>query len=248
VKLATILYAYYNNPNMLRRQLHEWIKYDPALLDRTDFIVVDDGSMEAPALDVIASERHLIGALDLQVFRVMIDRPWGQDAARNVGMRNAQTQWVLMTDIDHVLTHRQYPVMMEFINRKAVRGNYYMPMRRKVLRNEQIVPYHPHPNSYLFHRDDFWEMGGYDEDFVGFYGSDGNFRKCAKGYGLQEKIVDSFSLLMFGTDSIPDANTRTLTRKEGELWAAKNPVLNKKRMGPAYRAIDPLRAPYSKVY
>ena len=243
-----MLYAYYNNPQMLRRQLHEWIKYDPALLDRTDFIVVDDGSMEAPALDVLAAERHRIGALDLQVFRVMVDRPWGQDAARNVGMRNAATQWVLMSDMDHLLHFKQHPNMMEFVSRKAVRGNYYMPMRRKVVANRDVIPYHPHPNTFLFHREDFWNMGGYDEDFVGYYGSDGNFRKCAKGDGLREVIIDAFSMTMFGIDSIPDANTRTLTRKEGDLWAAKHPALNRKRMGPAYRAIDPLRAPYSKVY
>jgi hypothetical protein len=107
--------------------------------------------------------------------------------------------------------------------------------------------YHPHPNSFLFRKDDFWLMGGYDEDFVGFYGSDGNFRKCSRGAGLSEQAVEDFGLILYGSDVIPDAHTRGLTRKDGPLWAAKNPVLNNKRRGPAYKAVNPLRVPYRRV-
>lgn len=90
-------------------------------------------------------------------------------------------------------------------------------------------------------------MGGYDEDFVGFYGSDGNFRKCAKGAGLSEVIIREFALVMYGSTDIDDARTTTLTRKEGEYWAARNPMLNAKRMGPAYKAVNPLRVAYRRV-
>lgn len=244
MKVVTLLYAYYNNPQMLRRHIVEWSKYDPTLLDRVNFIIVDDGSMDAPALDALAAERHFMGALDITVYRVQVDRPWGQDAARNIGMRNAETPWVLMSDMDHLLSFREFPKMFDFVERRAVRGNYYMPRRARV----GGAPYHPHPNTFVFHREDFWSMGGYDEDFVGFYGSDGNFRKCAKGSGLFEKPCDEFKMTLFGTDAIPDANTRTLTRKEGPLWAATNKKLNAKRTGPPYRAVDPLRAPYEKVF
>jgi hypothetical protein len=119
-----------------------------------------------------------------------------------------------------------------------------MPSRQLAANSE---PYHPHPNSFVMHRDDFWAMGGYDEDFVGFYGSDGNFRKCAKGWGLLEKPTTDFKLTLFGSNIISDANTRGLTRKEGDLWAAKHPYLNSKRMGPPYRAINPFRSPFIRV-
>jgi hypothetical protein len=246
VKTATLIYAYYNNPQMLRYQLHEWSMYTLPLLDRMSFIVVDDGSMTAPAMAVIEDMRHVIGALDIQVYRVLEDRPWGQDAARNIGMRHCETGWALMTDMDHVLKRFEVPHFMDFVEKRAVRGCYYMP-NRKVARD--MSPYHPHPNTFVMHREDFWAMGGYDEDFVGFYGSDGNFRKCCKGYGgLKELPCTEFTVTLVGRDVVADANTTTLTRKEGDLWAAKNPYLNTKRKGPPYRAVDPFRAPYEKAY
>jgi hypothetical protein len=245
VKTVTLVYAYYNNPMMLRYQLMEWARYTIPLLDRTSFIVVDDGSRVTTAIEVVADLRHEIGALDLQVYRVQVDRPWGQDAARNIGMKHCATSWALMSDIDHVLKKWEYPHFMDFVERRAAQGCYYMPDRKL---GRDGTPYHPHPNSFVMHREDFWAMGGYDEDFVGWYGSDGNFRKNAKGYGgLRELPCHEFKLSLYGRDIIEDANTTSLTRKEGEYYAAKNPKLNAKRRGPPYRALDPLRAPYERV-
>ena len=241
-KTATLIYAYYENPLMLERQLEEWKHYDPLALEEISFIIVDDGSPVAPALDVV--RRCGVYGLDLRVFRVGVDRPWGQDGARNIGMKHAETEWTLMTDMDHLLIRNDATNMLNFIEGKARRGRYYMPLRWRV----GGIPYHPHPNSFLFHRVDFWDMGGYDEDFVGYYGSDGNFRKCAKGSGLIETPTQDFGLLLHGRKDVEDANTTRYTRKEGDLWAALHPVLNKKRMGPPYRAVNPIRQPYSQVY
>jgi len=233
---VTIVMAYYENPGMLRLHLDEWKKYDP-IYGHVRFLIVDDGSTDSPALDVV--RKHGACRIDLMLFRVLEDRPWGQDAARNIGMHHAQTDWVLLTDMDHMVNTDQIATLMRF---EPTRKTYYMPNR--VCRGE---PKHPHPNSFLFHRRDFWDMGGYDEDFVGFYGSDGNFRKCAKGAGLIEKQMADFYLYEFTTDEIPDANTRKYSRKEGEYYAASNPALEEKRRGTPYRASNPLRLPYERV-
>jgi hypothetical protein len=149
-----------------------------------------------------------------------------------------------MTDMDHMLTRHGAGKMLDFVSERARPGRYYMPRRVR----PGGAPYHSHPNSFLFNRGDFWSMGGYDEDFVGYYGSDGNFRKCAKGAGLMETPCEEFALVLHGRNHCEDANTRSLTRKEGPLWAALHPFLNKKRMGPPYKASNPHRLPYSQVY
>jgi hypothetical protein len=205
--------------------------------------VVDDCSPQHPAELVIRAHWMAGGGAAPELYRVEVDRPWGQDAARNIGMNAARTPWCLMTDMDHMLTERGVLAAVEFAKR-AERGSYYMPQRTRT----NGATYHAHPNSFLFHRTDFWDMGGYDEDFVGFYGSDGNFRKCAKGAGLQEVQIMDFALVMYGADDIPDCRTTAFTRKEGDLWAAKNPVLNAKRMGPAYRAVNPMRVGYRRIF
>lgn len=242
-RTLTLVYAYYDNPKMLARQLEEWKHYDALALEAVSFILVDDASPNSPALDVVRSSGCY--GLDLRVFRVQVDRPWGQDGARNIGMKHCSTDWALMTDMDHLLSRENIMGALDFIETgRARRGRYYLP--RRVLASGEL--YHSHPNSFLFHRVDFWDMGGYDEDFVGYYGSDGNFRKCAKGSGLMEMPVEEFTLILYGRKVIEDASTRSLTRKDGPLWAALHPHLNNKRMGGPYRAVNPFRQPYQQVY
>ena len=242
MKRVTLVYAYYDNPKMLSRQIDEWSLYPELALENIRFVIVDDASPVSPALDVIRA-RGLYNGIDIDVYRIGIDKPWGQDGARNIGMKEATTDWCLLTDMDHMLPHARAMSLLGFVNSGAKRGEYYMPMR---IRTSGAL-YHPHPNTFLFSREDFWEMGGYDEDFVGWYGSDGNFRKCARGSGLREVLTEEFRVVLYGSDDIDDAHTRTLSRKEGPLWAVHNPVLNAKRMGPAYRAINPVRAAYRRV-
>jgi hypothetical protein len=241
-RCVSLIYAYYDNPKMLQTQLEEWKHYDPESLEDISFIIVDDASPGTPALRV-ARECGVYG-LNLRIFRVGVDRAWGQDAARNIAMRHCETDWALMTDMDHLLLGSQVVPLLDLVEHRASRGRYYMPARVRA----SGMPYHPHPNSFLFHRVDFWDMGGYDEDFVGFYGSDGNFRKCARGTGLIETPTTDFFLRLYGRRDVEDANTMAFTRKEGDLWAAKNKQLNAKRMGPPYKAINPFRVPYEQVY
>lgn len=239
MKRFSLIYPYYDNPEMLKRHLDEWQNWAPELRDLATFIVVDDCS-PTPALDEILQ----LGAekLPVKVYRVKVDQAWGQDAARNIGMRETLNDWNLMTDMDHMLTRAGAERMSTFLER-AKKGTYYMPARVRTSGAE----YHAHPNTFLMHKDDFWRMGGYDEDFVGYYGSDGNFRKCCKGSGLVELHVAEWAMVLHGSSDCADANTRAFTRKEGPLWAAKNPFLNKKRMGPGYKAQNPFRQPYERV-
>lgn len=233
----TIIMAYYENPGMLQLQMSEWAKY--SLMQKTwvKFIIVDDGSQESPAINAALMAGY--ADLDIQIYRVLEDRPWGQDGARNIGMARAQTDWVLLTDMDHMLEASQVDKVLAFVpNRKE----YYMPRRMWDGGSK-----HAHPNSYLIHRHDFWRMGGYDEDFVGWYGSDGNFRKCAKGSGLIEVPTDAFYLYEFNEHQVIDANTRKYQRKDGQHYAPLNPALEAKRRGPAYRASNPFRLAYERV-
>jgi hypothetical protein len=234
---TTLVMAYYDNPKMLEVHLREWLTYRADTKIALRVIIVDDASPNYPAADVITAFGYT--GLLVKCYRVTVDRPWGQDGARNIGMHHAEDGWCLMTDIDHVLRRHEAEGMMSFAGALAQEGEYYMPLRRRF----NNLPLHSHPNSFLMHRNDFWKMGGYDEDFVGFYGSDGNFRKCAKGAGLREYPINHFGLTLYGADVIEDANTK-LSRKDGPYWAANNPRLNMKRKGPPYKAKNPMRTAY----
>lgn len=240
MRIVTLVLPYYENPLMLDKQVREWLSYPEFVCKRLAIIVVDDGSRDAPARDVV--RQNWMGlesrGLDVQVYRIDKDIPWNQDGARNLAMKQCQTKYALMTDMDHLLRARDALDMVEFcLSGAGKAGEYYMP--RQFVTSSQEIP--PHPNTFLFQVEDFWAMGGYDEDFAGFYGSDGNFRKCAKGHGLKELPVIDFGLVVYRREDIEDANTRRYGRKDTTFWSAHNPKLNAKRRGPAYRAVRPIR-------
>jgi hypothetical protein len=238
-RIISLVVPYYENPEMLSIQVQQWLSYPSDVCKRLRIVVVDDGSRDAPALPIIYRDRVSFSSrgLDVAVYRVIPDIPWNQDGARNLGMKVCDTPFALMTDMDHVLRARDALDMTEFVADGGVATNaYYLP--RQFLKTSQEIP--RHPNTFLFRVSDFWAMGGYDEDFAGFYGSDGNFRKCARGSGLREEPAD-FGLVVWRREDCPDANTRRYGRKDTDFWSARNPVLNEKRRGPAYRAENPVR-------
>lgn len=238
--MITLVYAYYDNADMLRRHLNEWKAYGRALQCQLPVIIVDDGSPTTPAADVVL-EAGDMGCMRVEVYRIETDIPWNQDGARNLGMFRCATAWALLMDMDHLLPRDQADKMLRFKKRSGV---YYMPNQHKV-NGEDLQ--RPHPNGYLFSRSDFWTMGGYDEDFAGWYGSDGNFRKCAKGAGLIEQPTMDFHTIVFRREDINDANTHAYGRKDTKYWSEHNPDLAKKRRAPAYRASRPMRFVWHRV-
>lgn len=236
----SLVYAYYENPEMFRRQLGNWMLYPRLLRDRVEFIIVDDGSQKAPAHDVIQAEGGF-PLLDMRVYRVLVDIPWNQDGARNLAMSECRTLWAFMSDMDHLVPPDQMSAMFRM---PFHHGEYYMPDQR--LTNGESLQ-RPHPNSYLMSRSDFWMMGGYDEDFAGYYGSDGNFRRCARHAGLREIYTQQFHCVVYRTEDEFDANTKNYGRKDSPLAAKKNPDLLRKLQGPPYRATSPVRFPFERV-
>jgi hypothetical protein len=153
-----LVMPYYDNPLMLRKHIDQWMVYSPEAKRRIQFIVVDDCTPQTPAANVFLHAWGSARPLDFMVYRVQVDQPWGQDAARNIGMKHVEALWSLMTDMDHVLNQVQVEKMIRFVDDVAYRGHYYLPARVKA----NMAQYHRHPNTFLFHKEDFWNMGGYD--------------------------------------------------------------------------------------
>jgi glycosyltransferase involved in cell wall biosynthesis len=233
--MLTLVMAYYENPSMLRLHYREWQDMDERHRAMFRVIIVDDGSPRNPAADVI--RENAIHPLDIRVLRIGVDIPWNQDGARNLGMQQCKTEWALLTDMDHMLPASQLTSAMLAVH-KARPGTYYMPYRKQSFNNMKIAA--PHPNSYLFNVSDFWSMGGYDEDFAGVYGSDGNFRRCMQAR-LAERQTGDFFLVQYRRDEIPDASTNDYGRKESKYYRANFPHLENKRRGPTYKAKNHIR-------
>lgn len=196
----TIILPYYENPLMLAYQYKNFRRMAAPVRQAICLIVVDDGSKDDPA---VAED---IG-VDLVLYRMLVDVRWNQDACRNLGAHLARTEWILMTDMDHLVPEQTLShILAHPLNEDTV----YTFDRVMAPR---LSPCRPHPNSWLMTRSMYDRIGGYDERFAGFYGTDGDFsarvREAAKGVQRLD-----YALVFVPSQLVADAWTRRYGRKE----------------------------------
>lgn len=200
----TLILPYYRNPLILQEQLRAWAAYPDDLKAHLHVIVVDDGSPKFKALP-----EHLIetGLASLRLYRTKVDVRWNWLFCRNLGVSEATTDWVLLTDIDHVLPESTLRALLtETMNPDWV-------YRFSRVDAPDMTPYKPHPNSWFLTRKMFDRIGGYDERFSGFYGTDADFRDRAHEKARFVELL-SHPLIRYPREVIADASTTTYGRKE----------------------------------
>lgn len=202
-KPITLVMPYYDNAGMLRKHLQTWDDYPGASRKHFAVIIVDDGSPTSPAFDVLKDNPPSF----LKLYRCKVDVRWNWIFCRNLAMSELKTDWALMTDIDHLLPKETLkPLLFE----KHEPDNVYRLSRRNAPNGES---YKAHPNTWFLTRQMFQKIGGYDERFSGYYGSDADFRERAKDTAKQVVML-SDCLIRYPREVIADASTTTYGRKE----------------------------------
>ncbi len=232
----SIVFAYYDNPSMLEFQWNRIAEYSSAVRARVEVIVVDDASPITPAVSVGRPQ----SLPDHRVYRIAKDIPWNQDAARNIGAHEASARWLLLTDIDHVVPEETLRGLLDLDKDPTV---VYTLGRTKFFTDDVREP---HPNSYVMTRDMYWAIGGHDEDYAGIYGKDYLFRKRALKQSRDVHLPD-LTLARVGTSNIPDAGTRTITRRNTRLATLRGYVLQGLKAMRLFRGVQTLKAEYSRV-
>lgn len=202
----TLVIPYYDNPDMFREQQRIWRSLSPDLREALHVIVVDDGSPRWPANDAIdpATRKSL---KSFRVFRANVDIRWNWIFCRNLGVEHATTEWVLMTDIDHVIPQATW--------RRLMRGKLdpLCAYRLSRVKAPEMTPHNPHPNTWVMTKHMFINrIGGYDERFSGVYGSDGQFHKRVDAWARAVHILTEHAVL-YDETIIADACTTTYERK-----------------------------------
>lgn len=172
---VSIVIAVLDSPEVVRRQMLHFAEMP--LPDDVEIVIVDDGSNPPLCRDDYAVER-------LRVFRHEMPAAWTQPAARNYGARQASGEYVLCTDIDHIITRTLLDVVRQ--------GKYdWYKFRREVAvldKNGQLIqtpeavleygyePHRlqkhrftipPHTNSFAILRQLYLDVGGVSEHRVG---------------------------------------------------------------------------------
>lgn len=224
----TLVVPYYDNPEMLKEQQRKWRALDADIRQSLHVTVVDDGSPRAPAAPHVEPETRAALA-SFRLFRTQVDVRWNWLFCRNLGVEKAKTEWVLMTDMDHVIPNDTW--------RRLMRGKLDALCAYRLSRvlAPDYASHHPHPNTWVMTRHMFRNrIGGYDERFSGVYGSDGQFHRRVEAWARAIHILPEPAIL-YPETVIPDACTTTYTRKEPIDRERKDAIKEEiKSMGAGY--------------
>ncbi len=190
--------AYYENPTMLRKQ-YENLRTLKKYRDYISVIIVDDGSPDHPAF------AEDLDGMSLQIFRMQQDIRWNQDACRNIGAREATTEWLLLTDMDHMVPSKTWGKLIQTEwDEQAI-----LTFTRVTAPEMQVYKFHP--NTWFMTKAMFDKTGGYDERFAGYYGTDGDFRNRVKDAGLVVECQKH--IIRIPRELVSDASTTRYERK-----------------------------------
>lgn len=170
MKLSIVI-AFIESYEAVKRQVKYFNSMN--LPDDIEFILVDDGSV--PAHDPSNYE------LKNMVFHHTNDfRPWTQGLARNAGAKLAKGEYLLMTDIDHILSKEAIMDSYNFTGSKMIFPRYLaalledgtlsqdpkileeygLDMSRLGTKRGLFASYHG--NTFCMKKETFFELGCYD--------------------------------------------------------------------------------------
>lgn len=158
---ASIVIAVLNSHEVVRRQLLHFERM--ALPDDIEIVLVDDGS-----------DPPIEGSLkNLTIHATHDTRPWTQPIARNTGAKLARGEWLICTDIDHILTRPLIDFVLasdaDVVRFKREAGvldeSGVLTQDRDALtaygyETHRGLAMNPHGNSYAIKRDLFLQLGG----------------------------------------------------------------------------------------
>lgn len=211
----TVVYPHYMNLGMLAEQQKVWADYPADLRARLHVIVVDDCSPKGqrPGKKSITVE----GLASFRIYRLLEKKRWNWLACRNLGMSQATTQWVLMTDIDHVLPVETLSCILDGMaldERNVYRFSRVDAPRPWPYALSECTSYKYHPDTYLMTRELFDDTGGYDEFLAGLYGTSGEYRDRVFATA-RAHVMSTDVMIRYPREVIPDASTHpsVYTRK-----------------------------------
>lgn len=187
---VSVVIAVLESYEVVRRQILHFKKMELPIGD-FEFIIVDDGSTPSIAMEIFPMTARPAAMTNLMMIQTNDSRPWSQPCARNLGAELAVGEYLVMTDIDHVLSKeallaaaeggydkmvwpRHWGVLTEegdIDQTKQTLYDYGLQLPVKIMQERGLHGGH-HSNTFSMRASIFNRLGGYDERYCGRYGGD----------------------------------------------------------------------------
>lgn len=203
----TLIYSYYKNKGMFIKQQQNWAEYTPKMKKAIEIIVTDDCTPSEQSID-----RAIIQPIypNMRIFKIKEKVPWNWLQCRNIGARYSESDWILLTDMDHMIDFNTAKGLLKRIKNSDPNIVYQLNRLRAV----DGKKYKHHNDSFVLTKKLFWKCGGYDEHYSGLYGTSGMFRRRLYEFAKGNEMYN-LSLILYGREVISDASTTDFPRKEG---------------------------------
>lgn len=178
----TLIQTYYNEPEDLQRCIDQWNQ----ITSNIEIILVDDGSTEYPAVDVVTKNK-IRSNIHFSLYRVTEDVGFNSHGCRNLAAKHAEGDWLLFVDIDHTID----PTHVDRLVNDSVLEPYSW---------YKLQTFYKHPNKtsltlnqYVVDANLYWDAGGYNESYVRFHYGDREFLEQLNELSA-EKSLDDFAI------------------------------------------------------
>jgi len=177
MKKITINLSFYNQHDYLIEHIEGWKSWSKEIRDQYSFCIIDDCS-KVPAMETLKDID--MSDIDVHVYRVKEDLKWNIAGVRNLSAQECQTEWMMILDMDCFVPEDTAAGMLQLAGVDA-------PNAYKFVRRVQSNPNHqkhgdPHPAVCIIRKEDYWNVGGCEEDLVGRHGcTDPSFWWRARG-------------------------------------------------------------------
>lgn len=202
---VTIGMPYYNQPEMLALHYDLWTRYANEGI-KFKVIICDDGSQAHPAIDVPGRPDFV------SIYKITKDRPWNWHAARNICIKEAEKGWLILTDIDHIVSGQAIRTLPTLDTKKAYNFTRWDYDTMKQTLHPRTFQPKPHPNTWAMTTTNFRKLY-YDERWSGVYGGDGSYAARARSlFGAPVILVEPIYRVPRATCS--DASGEGARRKQ----------------------------------
>ena len=165
MKKITINLSFFNQDKILRKHVNGWVSWPIEISKYYSFCIVDDFSFNN-ALSVL--EGIDISNIDLSIYRVNEDLYCNIAGVRNLSAKQCKTEWMLILDMDTMVSKslsKNLLALCKYPSKNCFKFNRRVPKNPFHLKNGK-----EHPAVCLLRKEDYWDVGGCEEDLVGNYG------------------------------------------------------------------------------